>query len=172
SQSGPDTPGREPRGKTTVGPADKSAPSPGLSALADVPDWSRLNDFQNTITREDFEHLLTRVFTTGGAWRGHIRISDETGLINTGEPVPYDFFHLRFAPAGLTSPTPRLWRPASDLPPAPADRPLDGLHIAIDPGHIGGEWARMEERWFVVGDGTPVMEGNMTLHVAKLLKPR
>src|SRR5690606_27109555 len=33
SQSGPDTPGREPRGKTTVGPADKSAPSPGLSAL-------------------------------------------------------------------------------------------------------------------------------------------
>jgi hypothetical protein len=30
----------------------------------------------------------------------------------------------------------------------------------------------MEERWFVVGDGTPVCEGDMTLLVARLLKPR
>ena len=30
----------------------------------------------------------------------------------------------------------------------------------------------MEERWFVVGDGTPVCEGDMTLHVANLLKPQ
>lgn len=46
------------------------------------------------------------------------------------------------------------------------------MHIAIDPGHIGGAWAKMEERWFIVGDGRPVTEGDMTLAVANLLKPR
>ncbi|NJM38664.1 MAG: hypothetical protein HC845_12810 [Akkermansiaceae bacterium] len=52
------------------------------------------------------------------------------------------------------------------------EKPLDGIKIAIDPGHIGGEWAKIEERWFVVGNGTPVIEGEMTLKVAQLLKPK
>jgi hypothetical protein len=46
------------------------------------------------------------------------------------------------------------------------------MRIAIDPGHIGGEWAKMEARWFVIGQGTPVSEGDMTLRVANLLKPQ
>jgi hypothetical protein len=49
---------------------------------------------------------------------------------------------------------------------------LDRLHIAIDPGHIGGEWAAIEERWMKAGDHPPVQEGDMTLLVAQLLKPR
>jgi len=49
---------------------------------------------------------------------------------------------------------------------------LYGLHIAIDPGHLGGEWAKMEARWFQIGDADPVCEGDMTMRVAKLLKPR
>ena len=46
---------------------------------------------------------------------------------------------------------------------------LSGLKIALDPGHIGGEWAKMEERWFKIGDTPPVEEGEMTLRVAKML---
>ena len=49
---------------------------------------------------------------------------------------------------------------------------LSGLKIALDPGHIGGEWAKMEERWFKMGDTPPVEEGEMTLRVAKMLAPK
>jgi N-acetylmuramoyl-L-alanine amidase len=56
--------------------------------------------------------------------------------------------------------------------PKESGKPLAGLKIAIDPGHIGGKWAKMEERWFQIGNSAPVMEGDMTLRVAKLLVPR
>jgi hypothetical protein len=79
---------------------------------------------------------------------------------------------LRFSPEGLESTPPRYWRPVSALLPAPADRPLEGLKIAIDPGHIGGRWGKMEERWFQIPGNLPVQEGDMTLKVAELLKPR
>lgn len=151
----------------------KSPPqSPGLSMLAVPPDWDALEIYQNTITRADFEHLLTGVFTTGDAWRSCIELDDGEARIKTGNAPNDKVLHLRFAPAGQEARTPRHWRTTAELPPAPSDKPLTGLKIAIDPGHIGGEWAKMEERWFVVGTGTPVKEGDMTLQVANLLKPR
>jgi N-acetylmuramoyl-L-alanine amidase len=148
------------------------APPPALSILASAPDWTLLEKFQETITREDFEQQLSGVFTTGDAWRNVIEIDEEEARIQTGFSPDEGTFHLRFAPAGETVTAPRNWRSTAELPAAPLEKPLDGLHIAIDPGHIGGKWAKMEERWFVVGDGQPVREGNMTLKVANLLKPR
>jgi len=153
-------------------PPVPAAPALKLSALAGPPRWADLEIYQNTITREEFEHLLTTFFTTGEAWRNLIEIRETEARILTGEPTPHEAYTLRFATAAATSPTPRHWKSAADLPPTPRHLPLGGLHIAIDPGHIGGEWAKMEERWFVVGSGTPVREGDMTLEVAKLLKPR
>jgi hypothetical protein len=42
--------------------------------------------------------------------------------------------------------------------------------IGLDPGHLGGDWAKMEERWFQVGTGTtPVAEGDMTLLTSRVL---
>ena len=68
---------------------------------------------------------------------------------------------------------------AADLAPsqvsarcAQSGRELAGVKIALDPGHIGGTWAQMEERWFQVGDSKPIQEGDMTLLVAKLLVPK
>jgi hypothetical protein len=49
---------------------------------------------------------------------------------------------------------------------------LRGLHIALDPGHIGGSWARVEERWLSMNDGEAIMEGRLALQVAQLLKSR
>lgn len=145
-------------------------PRPALSMLATPPDWSALEIYQNTIRREEFERLLTTVLTTGDAWKGRIEISEREARIRTGNSAPNDVFLLRFA--GTETSAPRHWRTASELPPSTLEKPLAGLKIAIDPGHIGGAWAKMEERWFVVGDGKPVQEGDMTLQVAKLLKPR
>ncbi len=150
-------------------PPEKS-PLPELSILASPPNWVLLEAYQETITRSDFEQLLTRVFTTGETWKQSITIEETEAIIQTG--VGDEKFHLRFAAPEHEKSAPRHWRTASELPPTTADKPLAGLKIAIDAGHIGGEWAKMEERWMVVGDGTPVCEGDMTLLVANLLKPK
>ena len=50
---------------------------------------------------------------------------------------------------------------------------MQGVKIALDPGHLGGKWAKMEERWFQIGaDTKPVAEGDMTLLTAHLLAAR
>jgi len=153
-------------------PPDLTAPQPTLSALAAPPDWSELDIFQKTITRSEFERLLTTVFTIGEGWKNYIQIQDSRAIIQKSYPEAGETFVLEFAADTPSQPISKHWRSASELPPAPTDKPLDGMHIAIDPGHIGGQWAKMEERWFIFGDGKPVTEGDMTLAVANLLKPR
>ena len=151
----------------------RSATDLALSSLTEPPDWSALNVYQRTIRRSDFETLLTSTFTTGTAWRDLIRIDDREARIATGLPAPADIFHLAFAPAtGPASPVLHHWHGTSELPAAPLGKPLAGLRIAIDPGHIGGTWATMEERRLSLGSHPPVCEGDLTLTVAKLLKPR
>jgi hypothetical protein len=83
------------------------------------------------------------------------------------------FFTLRFAASDSAAKrVPRLWRSANSLSPTKREKPFYGLRIALDPGHLGGKWAKMEERWFQVGDSKPVQEGDLTLHVARLLATR
>src|SRR5205085_1335302 len=78
-----------------------------------------------------------------------------------------------FAPdADSKTLVPRLWRPAKSLPAAKPSKPLAGLRIALDPGHLGGQWAKMEERWFKFGDTKPVTEGDLTLRVSRMLASR
>lgn len=153
-------------------PLEKLPIPPALSVLGEMPDWSEFDAFHETITRADFERLLTTIFTTSEAWRGYIQIDDQGARIATGAAAPDEFFHLRFASSRVPMPTPRAWKTTAELPPAPPDKPLDGLHIAIDPGHIGGDWAKIEERWLLVANGPPIKEGDMTLLVANLLKPQ
>lgn len=49
--------------------------------------------------------------------------------------------------------------------------PLSGLHLALDPGHIGGEWAEIEGRNFKINsEDFPVREGELVLEVARLVQ--
>lgn len=156
--------------KPALPPAAENLP-PALSILGQNPDWSELNPFQNTITRSDFETLLRDIFTTDSTWQEFITITDLSAEIRTsGDPAEPPFI-LYFAQPELTLPTPRHWQTTASLPARPVGKPLANLHIAIDPGHIGGEWAKIEARWFQIGGATPVTEGDMTLRVANLLKP-
>lgn len=147
-------------------------PSSELSVLGEIPDWSKLERFQDTITRADFENLLTTVFTTGDGWKSYIEIHDTGARIVTGADATSGDFLLRFSAPGVQKSSPRHWKTAAELSPAPKDQPLHGLRVAIDPGHIGGKWAQLEERWFKTREGAVICEGDMTLLVAKLLKPR
>ena len=142
-----------------------------LTPLAPQPDWSRLNAFQETITRRDFLALLDKVYAPGGAWKETITVEDTAAHVMTQPGAPP--FLLTFAISRETAKSiPRYWRSRLQLPPEEPNRPLAGLRIALDPGHIGGYWAKMEERWFQLGDAPPVTEGDMTLTVAQHLASR
>jgi len=142
-----------------------------LSRLAPAPDWSRLEQFQETITRAEFSQLLERVYAPNGAWKDWIQIHEDHASVITKEGQPP--WKLRFAPSRAdAAAVPRFWRGRAEIPAPPARKPLTGLRITIDPGHIGGDWARMEERWFQIGEARPVTEGDMVLYVARLLKTR
>lgn len=142
-----------------------------LSPLAPKPDWARLDPYQETMTRQEFQTLLDTVYAPRGAAERWIAVGDESAVIQTGSGRPP--YVLRFAKDKASrKPAPAYWRPRAARGTTSAGRPLEGLRIAIDPGHLGGEWAKLEERWFRIGDSKPVIEGDMTLKVAKMLIPR
>ena len=143
-----------------------------LGILGAHPRWSVLEHYQETITHDEFAHLIYNVYCTHGFAPDLIEINTDTARILTNRESQ-KFFILQFAKDDASrDPVPRLWHPAKSLPPAKADNPLSGLRIALDPGHLGGEWAKMEERWFQVGNTQPVHEGDLTLKVARLLASR
>ena len=143
-----------------------------LSPLASAPEWARLEKFQGTMTRAEFVRLLDTIYAPGGAAAGMIEVRKKDAVIvKTGMPMltPLQEFVLRFAKEGTrTKPLKKTWRTPAELPSAPKDRPLKDVQIALDPGHIGGDWALMEGRSFQLAGDKPVREGEMTLLVAKL----
>jgi N-acetylmuramoyl-L-alanine amidase len=143
-----------------------------LGVLGSKPKWSVLEHYQETITHDEFSQLIQNVYCTHGFAPDLIEVNTDTARILTNRESQ-KFFTLRFAKnATSRNAVPRLWHPGKSLPRANADKPLSGLRIALDPGHLGGKWAKMEERWFQVGNTQPVQEGDLTLKIARLLAPR
>jgi hypothetical protein len=137
--------------------------------LAEPPKWSSLEQFQKTITHDEFDRLLRGIYCSHGIGEEFIRVDPDAACILMDRDAQ-SWFTLRFADSEAKSaPVPRWWRPARALPKTKEGGPLSGLKIALDPGHLGGTWAKMEERWFKSGDAEPVKEGEMTLLVAKML---
>ncbi len=143
-----------------------------LSTLGRAPDWSELDQYQSTITHDEFTHLLQFVYATHGYNPDLIQVEPEQVriLMKSGTQ---DYFILHFAKSAAERlPVVHWWNPPASLSARSKEKPLGGFHIALDPGHLGGEWAKMEERWFKIGDAPPVQEGDLTLRVAQLLKAR
>src|SRR5260370_30042188 len=127
-----------------------------LGILGSKPKWSVLENYQETITHDEFSRLIQNVYCTHGFAPDLIEINEKTVrlLMNRDSQK---CFTLRFAEDDTgRKPVPRLWRPAKSLSPSRPDKPLSGLKIALNPGHLGGKWAKMGERWFQVGDSQPV----------------
>ncbi|MDF1657459.1 MAG: N-acetylmuramoyl-L-alanine amidase [Verrucomicrobiales bacterium] len=123
-------------------------------------DWDSLNAYHDTISADELHLLLEEVYTVDDTWKQVISIDAETAIIETaGEP-----FVLRLRALELRPPAEvrRYWRPTTSL---------SGLRIAIDPGHIGGDFAGIEERQFGKPGDRPVREGELTLMTAFRLKP-
>src|SRR6476620_11500088 len=143
-----------------------------ISVLGNKPRWDVLEHYQQTIKRDEFAHLINEVYGTHGCAPDLIEIKDDSARILMNRDAQ-KFFTLRFAASdSARKRVPRLWRSANALSPTKREKPLSGLRIALDPGHLGGSWAKMEERWFQVGNSKPVQEGDLTLCVARLLATR
>lgn len=138
-----------------------------LSPLSHPPNWHVLQKFQETITHDEFIHLLNDVYAPGNAAQKWIKVEPDHAEIRISDD---HWLKLKFANADQ-KPIPRYWRDPKTLP-ANNDQPLAGLTIALDPGHLGGSWAKMEERWFQIGNAEPIKEGDLTLQTAKRLAPR
>ena len=124
---------------------------------ASAADWSTLERYQQTIARAEFDHLITRVYCPSGALTNYLTYTtNSVAIFSHPEKNTTPLFTLRFASNETRSTlhAPRFTR------------------VALDPGHIGGEWARMEERFFVHGKDRPVQEAVLNLTVARLLKAR
>lgn len=139
-------------------------------------DWASLEARQATLTRERFTHLVATVYSPTHALVDQLRYTTNGVQLflspaQTGAPL----FELRFA---VESADPAATQTANNDAAAktqtnPPEAPLRGITIMLDPGHIGGQWARMEERFFWINrDEWPVQEGALTLLVAKKLQAR
>jgi N-acetylmuramoyl-L-alanine amidase len=137
--------------------------------LADPPKWKLLEKYQRTITHDDFERLVREVYCSHGISDDFLRIERDFACILMDQNAQ-TWFTLRFARDKRKRRSASAgWRTGQSLSRRKRAGILSGLRIALDPGHIGGEWAKMEERWFKMGDASPVEEGEMTLRVAKML---
>jgi hypothetical protein len=119
--------------------------------------WSALERYQQTISRTEFETLLSHVYCPGEAITNYLAYgTNSVALFATTSRTNPPLFVLQFAalPSLLRGKVPLFRR------------------IALDPGHIGGEWARTEERFFVRGKDRPIQEAVLNLTVARLLKTR
>src|SRR5437899_4075572 len=121
-----------------------------VSILGSTPKWSVLENYQETITHDEFAHLSNDVYCTHRFAPDLIEINEKTARVLMNRETQ-KFFTLRFAENPATAgrqPVPRLWRPARSLPPVRPEKPLFGLKIALDTGHLGWNWEKIEESCF------------------------
>ena len=176
AETAPATPAEKKEGEKGAEPSGFVPPLPFIARLGEVPDWSALDDYQRTITREEFTYLLHHCYARSPEEASdHIQIRSDRVLILKQSNFPErGWYDLRFRTEDkLSTDGPRFWRKPVEMDDLPdnSTKPLQGLRIAIDPGHIGGEWVTWDDRHFLLGKDTiPVREGEMTLTVARVLE--
>src|SRR5260221_1900349 len=128
-----------------------------LSTAACAADWSMLEPYQQTISRAEFETLLANVYCPSGTFTNYLTVTtNSVSVFSTADKTNPPLFTLRFASPGSSTNSHFLLL----------------KRIALDPGHIGGAWARTEERFFERSKDRPVQEAELNLMVARLLQAR
>ena len=143
-----------------------------LSTLGRAPDWTRLEAFAKTMTRAEVETALKDIYTDGSTFPVPWRIESDALVIQTGDPARPE---VRVPFAARAEPLPystRSWHRVAELPPLGDKPPLTDIHIAIDPGHIGGNYAAMEERYLSFQAPEAIQEGTLSLITAQVLAER
>jgi hypothetical protein len=140
--------------------------------MAEAPKWSSLTLLSKTMSKEEFVTALETFYSDGSAFPAPWDVEEKAVVIKTGDPaaptVRIEFLQPKEKAADL----PRFWRRVDELPPLKGRPPLSDLHIALDPGHIGGAYAKIEERFLSFAPGESIQEGDLSLLTAQLLKKK
>jgi N-acetylmuramoyl-L-alanine amidase len=145
----------------------------GITRIPTPNPWFPIDLYQGTITRQEFETKLHTLYDPFSAFPPYLDINDQRVVIY---PSPQERqipqFVLQFAPPNQPRAPMRWFRTPAEVRTMshPIDKPLNGLRVAIDPGHIGGPWAQMEERSTRYKGSAPVQEGDLNLITGRLLK--
>jgi N-acetylmuramoyl-L-alanine amidase len=142
-----------------------------LSPLAPRPDWSHLDAYQQTITRSEFTRLINQVYSPDGDFWPYVEINDSRAIIYSDFGHKEPLFTLRFA-ASDSSCAPLPYHYKTRATSTDPTRPLAGIKIALDPGHIGGDWAKLEGRYFKLGNDPSVEEAKLNMITCDLLAER
>jgi len=143
-----------------------------LSPLAPQPNWADLEAYQGTVTHKEFARLIDQVYSPDGAFWKFAKIDDSKITIFSDEAHSQPpLFTLRFATSDSASvPPPYVYK--TQAVSTDPTRPLKGLLIALDPGHIGGDWAQLEARYFKIGDDPSVEEAKLNMITCDQLAER
>jgi N-acetylmuramoyl-L-alanine amidase len=147
--------------------------STGSPRLPTPNQWFPIDLYQGTITRQQFEQKLHTLYDPFSAFTPYLDVNDSRVVVypSTKErQIPQ--FVLQFAPPGQPQEPMRWFRTPAEVRAVshPLDKPLNGLRVAIDPGHIGGPWAQIEERSTRYHGSAPVNEGDLNLITGRILK--
>ena len=151
-------------------------PSGIHAAIADYREpveWRLLDNRQLSVDREEFDRRL-RILSPDGAIHNYIEIHRDRVTVFTGADKSEVQWELLLAPQGRARvPGPHKFSAELIAPwsGVTEEQPLAGRVIALDPGHIGGEWSRIEERHMEVRRTPPVKEGDLTRIVCERLAP-
>ncbi len=142
-----------------------------ISPLASTPNWPSLDAYQRTISRGEFSRLIDEVYSIDGSFWKYCDIDDERVVIYSDYGKSLPLFTLHFAPSeSADAPLPYPYK--THIVSTDPAHPLQGIKIALDPGHIGGDWAKLEARWFQLGNDPPVMEASLALITCQRLAER
>ena len=121
-----------------------------LSPLAPKPDWSVLDAYQRTITRAEFTRLIDTIYTSDGAFWDYTKIDDDKVIVYSDLAKTEPLFTLHFASSEATE-APLPYNYKTKAVSTDPNKPLKGIKIALDPGHIGGDWAKLPSRGDSIG---------------------
>ncbi len=123
-------------------------------APASQDEWSALEKLTHAVTRAAFERDSATIYSPSGQLTHYLAMdADSVRIFSTTARDTPPLARLRF------SPTNNIAQP-----------PIRLRNICLDPGHIGGEWARTEERFFARGADRPVQEAVLNLIVARHIR--
>lgn len=145
-------------------------PAQSLSSLGEAPDWSVWQRYALSFDRVAALRDMHLIYVPHADLRPWIMFEQDR-LKVLKENGGSEYLSFLCAPDSPSLHKPHYFKKLSEHV-GTAQQPLKGLRIALDPGHIGGDFAQMEHRWFRISEtDIPVVEGAMNLRVAQKLKP-
>jgi N-acetylmuramoyl-L-alanine amidase len=133
--------------------------------------WERLKKYHDTLTLQEFQNLVAHIYSPDGSLYEYLDMTPNyIDIYNDIKKTKPSLFRLHLAKKDASKKSVRVpFKNAFQLSNS-REKPLEGLRIILDPGHIGGSYAVMEQRIFKVKDRSPITEADLNLKTARRLK--